>query len=220
MEIEHGTLSGYAHYRCRCPECCEASRVYNNRRYRLKAYGRWPERTPAGPVREHVLDLMAQGMSCEQIADAAGVSSARVSYAAYGRSGVPARSLDPGDAERMLAVRMTVDRLYRASSVGATRRLQALVAIGYPVRRLARLSGLVEGVLHRVLAGRPANRESRARIRTLYETLCMTPWEPETSWERSASTRARKTAQARSWAPPLAWDDIDDPNEVPQGVAA
>ena len=86
--------------------------------------------------------------------------------------------------------------------------------------RTADMAGLAKGILHRALAGEPVARSSRDRIRDLYERLCMTRWEPEDPWGRGKSTLARKTAEARSWAPPLAWDDIDDPNEVPQGVAA
>lgn len=220
MEIEHGTLSGYAHYRCRCPECREASRVYHLRLRRDRAYKRRPERMDAAPVREYLRALNAQGMSSRWIARSAGVGIGSVNYVLYGRGGRPALSLPRETAEMLLAVRAEERGHYRVESVGTARRIQALMVLGYPVTLQADMAGLAKGILHRALAGEPVARSSRDRIRDLYERLCMTRWEPEDPWGRGKSTLARKTAQARTWAPPLAWDDIDDPNEVPQGVAA
>jgi hypothetical protein len=46
-------------------------------------------------------------------------------------------------------------------------------------------------------------------ILALYDDLSMTPADGPGAW------RALSDARKHGWAPPLAWDDIDDPNETP-----
>jgi hypothetical protein len=60
----------------------------------------------------------------------------------------------------------------------------------------------------------------RARqVAALYDDLSMTP-PPETNQrERIAASRSRNFARQRGWAPPLAWDDIDN-DEAPATVDA
>lgn len=102
-----------------------------------------------------------------------------------------------------------------ATAVGATRRVQALVALGWPQVELCRRTGISRGAMSHIARGNVA-RTSRVRARLiaeLYEQLSMTP---------GPSQHAREHAAARGWAPPLAWDDdtIDEPDARPDtGVA-
>lgn len=94
------------------------------------------------------------------------------------------------------------------SALGASRRLRALMAIGWTQQALAGLLGeskqQVNQLVHlkhpTVTIGR--NR----RVAKVYEDLCGTA---------GGSMRARLWADRRGWLPPLAWEDIDDPAEVP-----
>lgn len=95
----------------------------------------------------------------------------------------------------------------RVSSVGISRRLQALMALGWPQAELGRRLGLPQSWLSRLTTGhRPSvNPATAERVIALYEQLSMTP---------GPSPSARRHATGKGWAPPLAWDDdtIDDPH--------
>lgn len=93
-------------------------------------------------------------------------------------------------------------------ALGSQRRLRALMAIGHGEDKLAAELGWSTRVVNGVVAGEHGTiRASKAlAIAGLYERLCGTAGD---------SQRARGWAQRRGWAPPLAWDDIDDPAEVP-----
>src|SRR5690606_27047973 len=94
---------------------------------------------------------------------------------------------------------------------GVGRRRRALNAIGYPTRLLAAEVGTTQEVICDHLRGErkfvlaPTDR----RVRDAYDRLCMTPVPSEIS---------AKIARRNGYAPPLAWDDIDDPNEQHEGV--
>lgn len=107
--------------------------------------------------------------------------------------------------------KLTVD------STGTRRRVQALYALGWTWDALAAELGIpnnssVWRLAHGVhCSDRGVYRETAASIADLYERLCMT--RPE-GW---VADRARSIAIRNGWVPPLAWDDIDDPNAVPSG---
>lgn len=95
-------------------------------------------------------------------------------------------------------------------ATGTQRRIQALAAIGWPIVTLSAEMGFpcreyCQQILYRsrVL---PATRD---KVAELYERLCMTP---------GPSAHARNRALKKGWAVPLAYDNIDDPDEVPHTV--
>ena len=98
---------------------------------------------------------------------------------------------------------LTVDKL------GAVRRIHALMAIGWPRRELARQAGYQGDAFALILNGKRQRitLASHQRVADLFERLCMTPGP-------SSSTRIRATS--KGWPVPLAWEDIDDPNERPR----
>ncbi len=97
------------------------------------------------------------------------------------------------------------------ASIGTRRRVQALQCLGWSQRMIAAEVGISSQQALRVLLESDRVRVvTHERISAAYERLCMTRPEPS-----SASTRARLSAQSRGYAPPLAWDDIDNPDETP-----
>jgi len=101
------------------------------------------------------------------------------------------------------------------SSLGARRRVQALCALGYTLADLATISGTSLSRFSQVARGHNPTvyLDTDARIRALYDRLSGQP--PRPTW---VTARARRLAIAKGWAPPLAWDNIDNPDERPQGV--
>jgi len=92
-------------------------------------------------------------------------------------------------------------------AIGVQRRIRALSAIGWSFPVLAVELGITQSGVARLTADRErADRATTERVDALYQRLCMTP---------GPSAVAKARAVAKGWAPPLAYDDIDDPDEVP-----
>lgn len=154
----------------------------------------------------HVVELRATGATLRTIADAAGCSQATIGSIERGAHPLVLASI----ARRILVVRATDVAPSRVSALGASRRVRALYAAGYPLNVITAELGLARTFISG-LANDARERVSYATHRTVveaYERLSGTPGPSEYS---------RMWAQRRSWAPPLAWDDvdIDDPNAVP-----
>jgi hypothetical protein len=98
-------------------------------------------------------------------------------------------------------------------AIGVLRRIQALHAIGHTGPQIAADAGVSLNAIRSIGYHRSTNvRAATAqKIDATYERLCMV--RPEGQY----ANRARSMATRRGWAPPLAWDDIDDPNETPHG---
>jgi hypothetical protein len=97
-------------------------------------------------------------------------------------------------------------------AAGPRRRLQALATLGYSCRYIAGRIRTSEARLHLIAAGKqPTVRYTLAsRIAAVYSELSSTPAPPGRS-----RTRVIKHAADNAYAPPGAWDDIDDPNALP-----
>lgn len=111
-------------------------------------------------------------------------------------------------------------RLYLARSttllvpaLGTKRRLQALVAIGYSMEALSRDLDCGSNWVHAFLS-RDLDRvqqDTATKVSALFERLCMdVPQGPY-------ANRTRILAARKGWVKPLAWDNLDDPNEQPVG---
>lgn len=114
------------------------------------------------------------------------------------------------EQERQLAI--LAGRPLLVDKTSSIRRLRALQAIGWSSRTLSLMLGRRSRYLD-VLATRANHATIRAglaeEIADLYQRLHMTP---------GPSTVTRSRALAKGWAPPLAWDDIDNdpaPNTTP-----
>jgi hypothetical protein len=107
----HGTAYGYqlgCKDRETCPaeiSCADASLAEERRRRREAGIAEQAARVPAEPVREHVRQLMAGGMTVLGIAEKAGVSKTGVKILLYGRSGARKGEL-PREIEEAKALRL------------------------------------------------------------------------------------------------------------------
>jgi hypothetical protein len=95
-------------------------------------------------------------------------------------------------------------------AVGFKRRVHALMAIGWTQKAIANELGIATGNLAQKLGRNDTvRRATHVAMCEAYERLCMTP--------RSDVTALRTAAIAakNGWPVPLAWDDIDNPDEKP-----
>lgn len=216
---EHGSRTTYVVHRCRCAECTAANRVAARARSKAKAFGRYDKFVDGDQVRAHLRTLMAQGMGWKRIARAAGVACSTVYAILYGKHlddpshpehRPPRKQVQRDVAERLLAVELGLAGGVRVDATGTNRRLQALVAIGWPCSELARRLGI------RPNNFRPeqdrVNKSTADAVLALYDEL----WDQPRSG--GFAERARRMARRRGWAPPMAWDDdlIDDPEARPE----
>jgi hypothetical protein len=212
---EHGTRTAYVLDRCRCEPCTAANRFEAQRRRKAIAYGRWQGLVPADLAREHVQQLRYVGFSLQRIATLSGVGYGTVARLTYGN---PSRRQPPTDRlrheteQRLLNLRAEAAAVApgaRVEATGSRRRLQALVAAGWPLPTLARHLGRSPGNLRRAIQSNMVTDDSARRIATMYEQLCHTAPPGRTPVERADAARARAHAVEAGWLPPWAWDDID-----------
>lgn len=100
----------------------------------------------------------------------------------------------------------------QAPALGTQRRIQALAALGWRMADIANAAGYTRGheAVTRLLRVPTVQRKTADRIATAYDQLSGKP---------GPSNVVRTNAQKRGWAPPLAWDDIDN-DPAPKGMAA
>ncbi|MGA4964460.1 hypothetical protein [Streptomyces pseudogriseolus] len=219
---EHGTRAKYVVDKCRCEPCKAANRAAENHRYRQQAYGRWQPYVDAEPARAHVRMLMDYGLGWKRIAEMAGVGRGTVEKLLYGarhRGVEPSKGIRPETARKLLAVKPQGERLGSAVTTDATgtaRRLQALVAMGWPQKHLAHQLDMNASNFGKTLRSERVLMSTERAVRDLYEQL----WRAdplEHGATQAGVTRARRYAAAHGWAPVGAWDDdtIDDPAAFP-----
>lgn len=224
---EHGTYACYVLDRCRCTPCSEANSTYENQRTKRHAYGRFDTFVDAGPARDRVRELMAAGVGLKTIAKRSELPHGTLWKLVYGKkkadgSQTPSRRVTQNTADRLLALDPKDQTLLadgaRIDSTGTARRIQALVAIGWSMSRIAEQLGILRSNFTDVAHGRTDVTMATARAaRELYEAWSMRVPPESTHREKISASRARNLARAYGWAPPLAWDDeaIDDPSATP-----
>lgn len=94
-------------------------------------------------------------------------------------------------------------------ATGTRRRIHALMALGHSTPRIGTACALDESTIRTLATRQRITPRSAQRIARVYDELSMTV---------GTSTKTRRYAARMGWAPPLAWDDIDDPRERPSGV--
>lgn len=100
---------------------------------------------------------------------------------------------------------------YTTPSLGYIRRIQALGALGWRQVDIAEAGSIPHKTIVEMSARKPGrvHRSTAAGLDLAYARLSM---------KRGPSSRTALHAARNGWPPPLAWDDIDDPNERPRGV--
>ena len=172
---------------------------------RDRAHGR-RRYVPATDTRAKLQELVDAHVPVRAIARASGLSHTAVTQIIDGRH---------EQVQRQTATRiatLTPNDVYdqacgNVPNVGAVRRVQALMALGW---RKADLEA--EGVPSGQLVTRSRdliNVQGWRQVRDVYDRLSMTPGPSQTTRDRAA---------ARGYFPPLAWDDetIDDPRATPE----
>lgn len=232
MAGEHGTYSSYVIQRCRCEACRVASRNYARDRARRLAVEKWnPEQArwiDGDIVRAHLRSLMAAGMGAKTISAAAGYAGmGTVNAILWGKyldqpdhpeHRPPRRRVRRDVADRLLAITVQLADGAKVDGTGTSRRLQALVAIGWSGSRLAELLGYDRASFTPILHGRGGTTaKGAAAVRALYDQLWDAPPTGTDAATRGSVSRARNFARSNGWPPPLAWDDdtIDDPDARP-----
>lgn len=216
---EHGSRACYLRG-CRLPECEQAHHEYQVFRRRQIAYGRWDRFADAAPVRDHVTWLAGFGVTERMVASAAGVSPASMARLMHGKDGgPPTRRVRHHIADAILAVTPAAARAGKGclDATGTQRRLQALVAIGWPQAVLARKLGKEPSNFRQLMHQPYVWPVTRDQVSALYDELWNEP-PAELPGRAGADVRAaRALATAKGWPPPLAWDDdlIDDPAASP-----
>jgi len=97
------------------------------------------------------------------------------------------------------------------STLGTRRRIESLAWLGWSRTAIAERAGMQATNLARLIYGDTMTAALAARFAALYDELSMTF--PTGGAQAIANTRNQ--ARARGAVSPLAWDDIDDPDEQP-----
>lgn len=213
-----GTPTCYKRDKCRCDDCRNA---YSDQARKQRHYLRTgrPGRVPADLAKKHYERLRLH-LTPDQIEKASGI--------AYGTlKRLPHVSMVyRGTAEAILSVPIpavaAADNQSLVPAIGAQRRIQALVANGWSMRRLVTELGLTHGASGWMSPARETiQARTHHRAVALYERLWNESPPERCAHEKKAASRARNLAQSRHWAPPLAWDDdmgphgIDNPSATP-----
>lgn len=213
---DHGSRARYARG-CRCDACRAGNRQYEKTRVRRVARGTWQPYVDAEPSRRHVRELMDRGVGWRRVAEVSGVSHGTISKLLYGvpdRALAPLQRVRPRTAEQLLAVRFSNDLLADGALMDATgtwRRIQALVAVGWPKVHIARALGATGQGLQ--LSERLVVASTARSVADLYDRW----WDADPTAhgvQAAQADRARRYASVRGWPPPMAWDD--DALDVPE----
>ncbi len=170
-----------------------------------------PRYVDASRTRRRLVRLVEAGMPVRTLARVCRVSDTGLGLILAGeRTWVQTRTAKA-------VAEVTLARVYASQTtghlprIGAVRRVEALLALGWPHPALA-----AAGVPHtaQLLAATDRNLITAQRWRAIaavYDRLSMT---------QGPSARTLNAARDRGYAPPLAWDEdaIDDPHAQPCGV--
>lgn len=185
-----------------CRTCRE--REYARRVYRLRAYGQWDPHGDLELVVAHLEHLRTRRVGIKHVADMTGLSRSTVYRIRSGGN----KRISKRVAELILAVQPS-DTL-RVDPLGTSRRIHALMAIGWSTYAIAERIGCTQAQVWEMAKRRHWVTARRAEdIANLYADLCMTP---------GPSTITRSRAVRAGHVPPLGWDDIDNPDEQPKMV--
>lgn len=157
----------------------------------------------AAPARRHVDTLIGAGWTLRSIAGAADVAPASVSRI----KNADVRQVNRRIAAAILAVdlRQVPSRPSKQTTepfvprIGSTRRIQALIAIGWTHKIMQERSGVRTAVILSQ-QGRLVTRTTHDAVAAMYRDLSQRP---------GPSERSRSWAQRLGYHSPAAWDDID-----------
>ncbi|HEX6518299.1 MAG TPA: hypothetical protein VF049_22250 [Nocardioidaceae bacterium] len=213
---DHGTTARAFSTGCHCTPCRDAKNAYQRQTYRLRGYGQWQPYVDAGPTREHLHMLHNAGVSYQQIADQSGLSYGNLRRIVSGAT----KRVRPDTQGVVLALTVEGMRRKLLPSAGSARRLQALLAVGWPLVRLAPHIGVSEYGINRLIHQPYVFRDTAASVAAVYERLKDLKPE-EHGVPLVGAQKSRALARRRGWPDPVWWEDyghIDDPDFDPATV--
>jgi DNA-binding CsgD family transcriptional regulator len=192
---------------CRTDACTRANYQYMSG-LRLDHHRGRHRRTDATQTRHHIERLTATGWTQAQIARTAGIAHRTIGGIINGQ---PAVFVTTARAVLNIPIGPPPADQRDVDATGTVRRVRALIAIGWPLARLAPRFGLYVTALGRIANGQLQHvRVTTAdTIAAAYRHLAGMP---------GPSRRARNEAMRRGWHGPAAWDErtIDDPAARPE----
>lgn len=198
LDHQHGAVNN----RCIHPDCTAAFAAWT-KRYKLDQHRGLARTVDGDAVRLHLAALEGAGWSRRSIAAAAGISATAVCRIANGQP-----TVRRAFAQAVLAVDPAAGPPRKASNgtaqpfvprVGTVRRIQALLALGWPHTELIARCGVRTTTLLSQ-QGRWVTRASHDAVAAVYRDLAATP---------GPSAITRRRAAALGYHSPAAWDDID-----------
>jgi DNA-binding CsgD family transcriptional regulator len=223
----HRNTTCYTNYRCRLPECVARYNANVRARTAAQAAGDWDVLVDARPVRAHVQTLVAAGATPRGIAVQAQVNEKAVRHllpATHGGRWPRKHRVRKENARRILAVTVADVTPPRIDPTGTIRRIQALIADGWPMIHLAPRLDLSPNYVWQLLKrartepGITVAPATARKVSAAYDELSIKQPTRNGVTKRSA-TGARKHAADRSWPNSRYWADrmdvIDDPDFEP-----
>ena len=207
----HGTYArgnGCPGYRepCKCEPCVIARRRGKKQNTVRRQLGQ-PGSVDASQARARLL-LLNKTTGWNDLAAAINGSAANLRDIAYGRRAVIRRTTH----NKIMALSVEPSGGQYIDATGSRRRIQALRAIGWSTKEIAKQARTCDARIQLISNGQPTVRHSlNVKIREAYRILAQ-----QTPAGRDV-IRVKNTAVRNSWAPPGAWDDdrIDDPTAAP-----
>ena len=190
---------------------------YAKVRRHLHAVGQFDSiMVPVGPARERIAALRAAGVGLPRISQLTGIPAQTLFRLTDQRWNHTHRHVEAAVLE-LEAPTQRVDPLLadgaHVSVIPTQRRIRALAVCGYGQDHLLAHLGMNTGTcaLNKVYSGLlPHVTAKRHRaVAAMFDELVWTP---------GPSTRATKDATRKGWWGPWAWDDIEDPDCVPDAV--
>jgi hypothetical protein len=225
----HRNTTCYTNYQCRLPECVDRYNASERERRRLKNEGTYERFTEASPVRAHVQQFIAAGASPHAIALKAGVNDRTVrdllpTRTTGARTPLKHRMLTE-NAEKLLALAPEDVIPQHVAALGTSRRIQALVANGWPMTTIAEWVGLYPHYVSALISRASLYDNAQVKGTTALNVACgydqLRRKKPARyGVARRSVTYSRNLAKGRNWPPTRYWDQfpgaLDDPHFIPE----
>jgi hypothetical protein len=214
----HRNLTCYTDYSCRRPDCVQRYLDWDRDRIARQANGTWDNLVDATPVRQHLLALETAGVLPNRIAKATGIPLQTIRDFTSPRTRGRRYRTSPETAAKILAVTVDDTTPLYVDPTGTHRRIQALVAAGWPMISIDRRLGYKRERMRKILAEKIVLGATEQLIKATYDELANR--KPERHGIPKHHARAaRQRAAANRWPTPKYWaqyaDAIDDPHFEP-----
>lgn len=210
---KHGLTGTCYSHGCGCDDCREGHTERSRARRKRIAYGRHQNwRVDKTVARDRVVALRDLGWTITGIADAGGVAVSAVQELVATRYKRTHR--DTADAILTIPLEPPAKAMWnRVPSLGARRRVEALMFMGWSAALIEQHTGMGDRYLMNAVTKPLIEDTTHQRIVEVFDRLWNQSPPLTDKFSRGSYTRTRKLARERGWVGPLHWSDIDtDPN--------